>query len=295
MYQHLVHWAVAACEQYPKSRILATKIDYKSAYRRMHLAASTATQTCTQLPDENLAIIALRLTFGGAPGPYEWGVVSESICDLAMRILQDEDWDPNTLHAPNPELVPTAKMLDDDIPFAVGRKLIVDVPVNPRGVTDVYIDDTIGLTVDIDGTNNVMRLERAILLAIFTAARPKHPSEPIPREEMAALAKLLAEAGLEETKTILGWDFDFRRMLVSLPENKFTAWREAISSILKNRGVTAKELEKNIGRMVHLGPVLPYVHHFMSRLCELQQRAINRRQIKITKYYAKDLKLMLFS
>ena len=292
--KRLVNWAVAAREQYPNRRILATKIDYKSAYRRMHLAASTATQTCTQLPDKNLAIMALRLTFGGAPGPYEWGVVSESICDLAMRILQDEDWDPNTLHAPNPELVPRAKMLDDGIPFAVGRKLIVDVPVNPKGVTDVYIDDTVGLTVDVEDSNNVMRLERALLLAIFTAARPKHPSEPIPREEMAALAKLLAEAGLEETKTILGWDFDFRRMLVSLPENKFTAWSKAISSILGNGVVTAKELEKNIGRLIHLGLVLPYVHHFMSRLRELQRRATNRRQVKVTEIYAEDLKLMLF-
>ena len=141
----------------------------------------------------------------------------------------------------------------------------------------MYIDDTIGLTVDVEDSNNVMRLKRALLLAIFTAARPKHPSEPIPSEEMAALAKFLAEAGLEETKTILGWDFDFRRMLVSLPENKFAAWSEAISSILENGVVTAKELETNIGRLVHLGLVLPYVHHFMSRLCELQRRAINRR------------------
>ena len=139
-----------------------------------------------------------------------------------------------------------------------------------------------------------MRLERAILLAIYTAAHPKHSSEPIPREEMAALAKLLAEAGLEEIKTILGWDFDFRRMLISLPENKFTAWSEAIQSILDNGQVTAKELEKNIGRLVHLGLVLPHVHHFMSRLRELQRRAMNRRQIKVTSIYAEDLKLMLF-
>ena len=111
---------------------------------------------------------------------------------------------------------------------------------------------------------------------------------------MAALAKLIAEAGLEETKTILGWEFDFRRMLVSLPENKFTAWSEAISSILEKGVATAKELEKNIGRLVHLGLVLPHVHHFMSRLRELQRRATNRRQVKVTEIYSEDLKLMLF-
>ena len=111
---------------------------------------------------------------------------------------------------------------------------------------------------------------------------------------MAALAKLLKEAGLDETKTILGWDFDFRRMLVSLPENKFTAWSEAIQTILYEGCVTVKELENNIGRLVHLGLVLPYVHHFMSRLCELQRRARNRHQVKVTDIYAEDSKLIIF-
>ena len=55
------------------------------------------------------------------------------------------------------------------------------------------------------------------------AAHPKHSNEPITREEMAALAKLLAKAGIEEIKVILGWRFNFRRMLVSLPENKSVA------------------------------------------------------------------------
>ena len=108
------------------------------------------------------------------------------------------------------------------------------------------------------------------------------------------MEKLVAEAGLEETKTILGWYFDFRRMRVSLPENKFTAWSKSISDILSNKVVRAKELEMNIGRLVHLSLVLPFVHHFLSRLRELQRRATNRRQVKVTEIYAEDLKLMLF-
>ena len=53
-------------------------------------------------------------------------------------------------------------------------------------------------------------------------------------------------------------------------------------------------MEKNIGRLVHMGLVLPFVHHFLSRLRELERRAKNRRQIKVTEIYAEDLKLMLF-
>jgi len=42
-----------------------------------------ATQTCTQLPSEGLTLLMLRHTFGGSPGPSEWGSIAESICDLA--------------------------------------------------------------------------------------------------------------------------------------------------------------------------------------------------------------------
>ena len=62
------------------------------------------------------------------------------------------------------------KILDESIPFAEGKDLIVEVPVDARGVADVYIDNTISLTVDVENSNNVQRLEQAI----HCAARDKH-------------------------------------------------------------------------------------------------------------------------
>ena len=203
--RRLMNWAVAARIKYPGKRILASKIDYKSAYRRCHLNAKTAIQTCTQLPEDNLALVTLRLTFGGAPCPFEWGVFSETICDLSQTIMQCEEWNPTELQSPLGKSVPPVKYLQDEIPFAKGRALIVDIPVNPKGNTDVYIDDTIALTVDMEGSDNVQRLEQGTLLAVHAASRELHPNEPIARKEMAAMAKLTAEAGAEETKTILGW------------------------------------------------------------------------------------------
>jgi hypothetical protein len=41
------------------------------------------------------------------------------------------------------------------------------------------------------------------MLAIHVIGRPLLAEEPIPRETLAALAKLFAEAGMEETKTML--------------------------------------------------------------------------------------------
>jgi hypothetical protein len=102
------------------------------------------------------------------------------------------------------------ELLDTPILSAEGADLIVDIPVDPRGTRDVYIDDLIQAIVIIDGTDNAIRCEQATLLAINTCPRPKHLNEPIPGEDMEAKNKLQAEAGLEEKNTILGWILDAR-------------------------------------------------------------------------------------
>jgi hypothetical protein len=86
-----------------------------------------------QLPEDDLMIITLRLTFGSAPCPFEWGIMSELICNLANKLLKCKEWYPLTLHASVQEDIPTQKYLDDNVPFAMGRELIVDVPVDPHG------------------------------------------------------------------------------------------------------------------------------------------------------------------
>ncbi len=116
---------------------------------------------------------------------------------------------PASFFAPNQHLVPESKLLAPDVPFAAGAELIVEIPVDPRGTHDVYIDNIIGLTVDIPGSNNVTHGQAAALLAIDATARTNHPDKPIPRESMDARDKLKAEAGLSEKKMILGWLFDF--------------------------------------------------------------------------------------
>jgi hypothetical protein len=92
----------------------------------------------------------------------------------------------------------------------MGCVLIVDFPVDSWGMLDVYINDTIGLTVDLPDTDNADRMESAPLLAIHTVARPVDHHEPILRDEMAAKAKLSVEGALEEQKIILRWYFDLQ-------------------------------------------------------------------------------------
>eukprot|EP00956_Cyclotella_meneghiniana_P025476 scaffold53298_cov92-Cyclotella_meneghiniana.AAC.1 len=233
--RRIINWVVAARRKYPGVKIFACKVDYKSAFRRVHLAWKTALQTCTHLPEAEIAILALRLTFGGSPCPAEWSAISELANDLTTAIMQHPDWDPN----------------------------------------------------------HVDRCAGAALLSIHTIARPLSSHEPIPRETMAAIEKLLAEAGPEEVKIMLGWHLNFRTLIISLPFNKAKAWSTEISEILSEGKTKAKRLERNIGRFVNIGMILPYVHHFLARLRTLLKHAKKRKSaIPLPVPVQKDLKLM---
>ncbi len=101
-----------------------------------------------------------------SPCPLEWGLIAESICNLANAILLNDEWNPVSLQSPAQHLVPNKIILDDNIPFGIGRDLVVDIPVDPSSTVDLYIDNFCGLTVDIN--DNALRLERAPLLALVT-------------------------------------------------------------------------------------------------------------------------------
>ena len=190
----------------------------------------------------------LRLTFKGKLCPSEWSELAEPICDLSTALLHEERWDPTTLVSPSQLLVPPpVRNQDSTRPLGVGKELVVDVPINPRGTHDLYLDDIVSLTLDVPGSNNLDRHAGAHLLAIAATARPSHDEEPIPREPMEARNLLVAEATPEEIKLILGWTMDFRSLIISLPDNKYTAWSESIQQLLVTGSAKAKELETLIG------------------------------------------------
>ena len=93
---------------------------------------------------------------------------------------------------------------------------------------------------------------------------------------------------------ILGLFFDFRRMTVALPTNKYVAWKSDIVNMLKYRKATASKLDTIIGRLGNIGFIIRQIFHFLSRLRELFRRAKNRRSIRIDDTIAKYLKLMLY-
>jgi hypothetical protein len=82
-------------------------------------------------------------------------------------------------------------------------------------------------------------------------------------------------------------------MAISLPENKFRAYSKAISEIINCSWTSKGELETNIGRWVHLGQIVLPVHHFLSRLRYLKQRAKSMHKIMVNEECNKDLKFLL--
>jgi hypothetical protein len=70
--------------------------------------------------------------------------------------------------------------MPDDVPFGIGKELIVNVEINPRGIHDIYINDLIGLGLDLPDCNNIRRSERAPLLINrrFLSAHSQRRTDP---------------------------------------------------------------------------------------------------------------------
>ena len=92
---------------------------------------------------------------------------------------------------------------------------------------------------------------------------------------MVSIKKLKAEAALSETKTILGWEWDIRWLIISLPSNKFIAWTRIIKDTIEKGFVSAKEFESTIGHLNHLMLVVPFGNHFLSCSCKLLWKSQN--------------------
>jgi hypothetical protein len=195
--------------EYPNHRILAKNNDFKLAYCQLHLHWKTTSKTVTQLPGIDLALMSLKLPFGGKSCHNNFCVISESVCDLIRAIKQNKGWDPIEQFEKKHHLVPQPRFLDNSFPFADGIKLIVDILINPQGTNKVYIDILISLMVEIEGTETLIQCDCAPLMAFDICTRPLHNNKPIPCKTMEAMNKLQTEAPLEEQKTILGWLVDF--------------------------------------------------------------------------------------
>ena len=118
-------------------------------------------------------------------------------------------------------------------------------------------------------------------------------NEPLPRSTLLNETKLKAEGALEETKIVLGWMLDTRRLLISLPTHKYIAWTGQISNMIKTKRTTSKELETVLGRLSNASSILPMARHFLPRLRFLQMKMGKYKVYSLNMTLLADLKICL--
>jgi hypothetical protein len=218
----IIHFVVALRWRHPHTFILVAKYyDYSDAYRRIAHSASAATQTIAI--QDPLAYLSLPLTFGGSPNPPTWCMFSEIVTDLANEISLCQDWDPATLNSPAQPMVTAPVRMDITIPIAGARRVAVTVATEGRGEcrVDGFIHDLINAF--LDTPNNCSRQPHVVPLAMHVTSRPHagDEHEPLPRRAILSQPKLIAEGSPAECQTVLGWNLDTRRLILSLPKDKY--------------------------------------------------------------------------
>eukprot|EP00978_Attheya_sp_CCMP212_P025270 scaffold80933_cov58-Attheya_sp.AAC.1 len=213
-----IHVIVVLRQHYLSEIILQTKVDWKSAYHRMHYAATLAVQQSITVIAGYL-LLALRMTFGGAPNPSQWSDVSEMACDfLANDIGHHPEWNP-AVHpvSPHQDLMASKYIsAPKDTTFAQSLPVFVKVPCDGHPTAENFIDDQFMAF-------RLCHLDRgsAILpFIIHLLGRPIATHESIARDDVLSLKKFLAEATPDEIKTISGWIIDSRHLTIALSHHK---------------------------------------------------------------------------
>jgi hypothetical protein len=270
----IIHYIVALRLCFPRKKIFIVKYDYSDAYRRIAHSASAVVQSI--LIFAGVAYLALRLTFGGSPNPPTWCAFSEMVTDLSNEIALCKEWDHTTTRSPAQPSTPIPVELPDCVPFAEARSMAVSVPTSVMARTDSFIDDLI--RVFLDTPLNREREPHVVPLAIHVTSRPHAgDDEPVPRRGIVSAPKLVAEGIPMEVQIVLGWILNTRALLIALPQDKFEAWTKDIQAIVDTLRVTFGDLESTLGRLNHVGYVIPLARHFLSllrlRRAEIEQRA----------------------
>ena len=255
--------------KFPHDTIVINKTDLDSAYRRLHVMIKFAL-ICVTIIDR-IAYLLARLPFGSTPAADEFCTCSETIADIAQWLTEDPTWIPSQLKSPLSHLIPDpepisppAKPIDPPLPLAI--------PLDPKPIqVDVYIDDII--TTAVHTPDFIERAKQAVPLAIHTIFRPVSPLEPIQRDWAISVRKLLGDGRLEHSKSVLGWIINTKTFKIHLEQTKHSAWQKDIEDVISSKEIKAKPMEQLIGKLNHVGFIIPIGRYFLNRLRYRQKQA----------------------
>ena len=284
----IIHSVVALREKYPTTRILICKYDFSDAYRRVTHSGKAAAQSILVFDD--VAYLALRLSFGGAPNPPTWCAFSEMVTDLSNE-LSLSSWEPEDFKSPDQPSTPSPKLEPESIEFAEAKGMAVEVPTWPTARSDDFIDDIIRVFLDTE--RNRRREPHVVPLSVFVTSRPHGgDAEPVPRRSILSGPKLAAEGTPAEVQIVLGWALNTRRLLLALPYDKFVAWSSDLAKVIRDKRATLEDLMTLVGRLNHAAHVIPLARHFLSRLHDKSQSDAHRKQhLRFTRNELLDLQL----
>lgn len=288
----VVHFIVCLRAKHPDAIIYIMKFDYSDAYRRISYAARAAIQSVLILM--GVAYIALRLAFGGSPNPACWCAFSETMTDMANE-LSCSDFDPDEVSSPTvrqDHLIPR-EYKDETTSFARAIPPAFEVPTTLDSRKDCFIDDIV--CVFLSTKKNLKREGHTVPLAVHTLSRPHQGdgNEPIKRRPLLGREKLEAEGRPSETMVVLGWEVDTRRLVVSLPNDKFIAWSGDLREVISAGCATSESLESLIGRLNHASFLVPLSRHFLNDVRKKIKpgRWMKKRTVRLSHSEIEDLKL----
>ncbi|KAL9189303.1 hypothetical protein ACHAXT_011793 [Thalassiosira profunda] len=300
---HLIHHIRY---HHPDGRILMCKSDIEKAYRRLHTAPRIAAKCISawetnELDDSGsmvkkfIGLLLTRLPFGSSPAPAEFSICSETVFDLAGDLLLCPKWDPSTLPSPYIDRIPPPGRLPDETPF--GRALPADVhlPSFQKGGVEGYIDD--GAIAVLDSPSNsrmVDRARQALPMATHLVFRPvAEDDEPLPRPDPQSIRKLAAEGQLRESLVFLGWEINSRSLSIALPQEKASAWIASIEDALSRPTISWDDAKTLVGRLNHVGYIIPSARHFLNRIRRLEYVANKHGRAMFTIDARRDLALWI--
>ena len=118
--------------------------DLDAAFWRLHVwLAHTIIQ--------KLAYLLFCMPFRAKDGPSKHEIPSNMAVDLAQALIDDETWDPFTLHSSNEKLIPPPFENTDDMEFGIAHFLAIKFKERDC-YADGYVDDLITLVVELSNS-----------------------------------------------------------------------------------------------------------------------------------------------
>ena len=227
-----------------------TKLDIKDGFWRMAVNDEEAWNFCYVLPslkptqtmDDIEIVVPNSLQMGWCESPPLFCSGSETARDVIEKIQKTY------------LQLPTHKFEEAMLKEATSNN--TSYTKNSSTLTEVFVDDFIGMTNDLS-TTHLTHLSRSMIHGIHSVFPPpsitKHKGgDPISEQKLEK-----GEGSWSFKKEILGWDFDGENFTIQLPPEKCQKIITLLNSTLKLKRASLNKFQKIAGKLQHASFGIP--------------------------------------